>query len=152
MTYKPKLSNLQASRLIVDLNNGMFQRVAAKKYGVSVHTVRRIKNDPTRGESKRKLQPCGTPAAYRRHQKAGEVADDACLKAWTKYNKQWYKPGPPRPPLKPCGTLTAYRRHLRRKEKPCKPCRDARSAYMRAYMKQWRDRKKAEQEAVQIAA
>lgn len=149
MTYQPKLSNLQASRLIVDLSNGMRQKDVAEKYGISVWTVRRIKNDPTRGETKRELQPCGTPAAYRRHQKAGEVADEACLKAWAKDNARFRKPGKPRAPLKPCGTLAAYRRHMAKKERACKPCREVRNEYMRGYMKKWRAERKAEREALE---
>ena len=33
----------------------------------------------------RPLQPCGTPAAYRRHQQAGRVTCDPCKAAWNAY-------------------------------------------------------------------
>lgn len=36
----------------------------------------------------RPLQPCGTPAAYRRHQSRGESACDPCKTAWTAYCRE----------------------------------------------------------------
>jgi len=37
----------------------------------------------------RQLQPCGTPAAYRRHLRHGEQPCDACRDAMRAYQKKW---------------------------------------------------------------
>lgn len=137
MKFQPKLTNLQASRAMMDLANGMLQKDVAEKYGVHQCTISRIKKDPDRGGKVRELQPCGTPAAYRRHVYHGEIACAKCLKAWSKAQRD-RRPPSTNPPLKPHGTIAAYRRHRRAKKKPCKLCRAAWSAYLREY----RSRKK----------
>lgn len=37
----------------------------------------------------RPLKPCGTPAAYRRHQRHGEPIDEPCDQAWKRYYNAW---------------------------------------------------------------
>lgn len=88
----------------------------------------------------RQLQPCGTNAAYQRHVKAGEPADDACLTAHGEYMAAW-KAGalPPPKPVK-CGTETGYRHHRKRQEPPCPACREYRRKYMRAWRKARKER------------
>jgi len=38
----------------------------------------------------RRLAPCGTRSALNRHNKRGEVADEACLKADADYHRERY--------------------------------------------------------------
>jgi hypothetical protein len=45
----------------------------------------------TRAEAPRRLQPCGTWAAYKRHRKAGEVPCDACKEASALRSRGRYK-------------------------------------------------------------
>lgn len=78
------------------------------------------------------LQPCGTPAAYRRHLRRGEVACSACKKAHARqslaaYRQRKQSVTPPRE-LVPCGTPAAYRRHLNRGEVTCRACCAAHAA------------------------
>ena len=35
--------------------------------------------------------PCGTQAAYKRHQRNGEPIDDACREAWAAYQREMYR-------------------------------------------------------------
>lgn len=72
----------------------------------------------------KELRPCGTPAAARRHQRAGEKPCEACLEA---------QRGGPRKPVKVarCGTRSGYVAHRARGEDACPPCRAANAAYSR---------------------
>lgn len=36
-------------------------------------------------------QPCGTVAAYKRHQRAGEPACQECLSAWAEKQREMYR-------------------------------------------------------------
>lgn len=122
MKFKPKLTNLQAARAMADLSSGMLQKEVAKKYGVDQATISRIKNRTDRGEEKvRELQPCGTPAAYRRHIYYKEIACDECLKAWAKAQRDRSRG------FKLCGSEAAYHRHMKDGEKPCRACKKARA-------------------------
>ena len=49
----------------------------AAQFGISERTYRRYK----RRDERAPLKPCGTNAAYQRHLRHGEVADQACLDA-----------------------------------------------------------------------
>lgn len=44
--------------------------------------------DSKRGKPARQPAPCGTYAAYRRHQRKGEPIDDACRQAYTDYQRE----------------------------------------------------------------
>lgn len=39
----------------------------------------------------RKLKPCGTSAAYKRHQLHGEKPCEACTEAWNAYHRDYYR-------------------------------------------------------------
>jgi hypothetical protein len=43
-----------------------------------------------RGGPPRAPQPCGTYAAYRRHQRHGEPIDDACREAYNAQQRAWH--------------------------------------------------------------
>lgn len=76
----------------------------------------------------RELHPCGTPAAYRRHQRAGETPCEDCQQARRDYVRRRYgnaRPESARKPAPPCGTPAAYQRHRRYGEEACRPCKDA---------------------------
>jgi hypothetical protein len=76
--------------------------------------------------SRRKLKPCGTRAAYRRHLRRGEDACEACKTA---------ERGGPRKPVRvaQCGTYSGYKRHRRLNEAACAACRAANTAYAISY-------------------
>jgi hypothetical protein len=129
-----KLTSMQSARMMTDLANGMSIRAAARKYEISPTTVGRYKNGIIAWEPA-ELQPCGTPAAYRRHKRKREMPCSDCLAAWVTYNKRYQ----PKPKLRPHGTEAGWQRHRRRKEKPCESCRKARN---RANRRRYRLRKR----------
>ena len=47
--------------------------------------------DRQRGGPPRALKPCGTVAAYRRHQRNGETPCEPCRAAWSEYQRQQYQ-------------------------------------------------------------
>ena len=49
-----------------------------------------LRRDELRGGPPRDLQPCGTVAAARRHQRAGEPLCEACRTAWTSHQHRMY--------------------------------------------------------------
>lgn len=67
---------------------------------------------------RRQPPPCGTSAAYRRHQVTGESCP-ACTEAHERRQKR------PRPTLAPCGTRAAYQRHRKDGEPIDDACRAA---------------------------
>lgn len=74
----------------------------------------------------RKLAPCGTLGAHRRHQRLGEPIDAACRAA---KSVRYQVPRPPVPQERPeCGTRTGYRWHVEHHEIPCEPCTAADAA------------------------
>lgn len=75
-------------RMAVDIANGMSKAAAGRKYGVSTRTVFRILKDDY--PPKREPAPCGTIAAYRRHQRQGERCWK-CAEANAAYQKEWKK-------------------------------------------------------------
>jgi hypothetical protein len=96
------------------------------------------------------LQPCGTPAAYRRHLARGEPTCEACCAAMADRQRQ-YRPVPTiRGPYgKPqCGTDSGHQVHKRRRETPCEPCREAH----RAYQQQWRAERRRRERFEQMLA
>lgn len=105
----------------------------------------------------RKLKPCGTEAAYKRHvrlQKKLEAAGDPegaaaaapcepCKKAHSRSvvaakRKTWA----PRA-LRPCGTEAAYQRHIARGEPTDFKCRLAHANYVRPYYRARKQRQAA---------
>lgn len=46
--------------------------------------------DRKRGRPPREPKPCGTLAAYRRHQRHNEPIDDACRDAYNTAQRGWY--------------------------------------------------------------
>ena len=46
--------------------------------------------DRQRGGPPRQLEPCGTIAAARRHQRAGEPLCDLCAPVWAEHQHQMY--------------------------------------------------------------
>ena len=42
------------------------------------------------GRPYKELMPCGTPAAYKRHQRNNETPDEACREAWAAYQREMY--------------------------------------------------------------
>lgn len=85
------------------------------------------------------LAPCGTVAAYRRHQRHGETPCNACREAMAaaaRDRRAGLPAGPGRggwerdeADLAPCGTAAAAKRHQRRGEPPCHACKLAASYY-----------------------
>ena len=57
--------------------------------------------DKVRGDSPRKPAPCGTYAAFRRHERHGEPIDDACRVAYNVHQRQMYRQRSPRTPKDP---------------------------------------------------
>lgn len=52
----------------------------------------RAKQGARTGEPGRPItQPCGTNAAYKRHQRRGEPIDAACRAAWAAYQRELYQ-------------------------------------------------------------
>lgn len=47
--------------------------------------------DRIRGGPPRTPKPCGTVAAARRHQRAGEPLDEACAEAWREHQRAMYQ-------------------------------------------------------------
>lgn len=92
----------------------------------------------------RELQPCGTPAAYRRHLRHGEPPCKPCCAAQAELQRQ--QRGEPtkrgRYNVGGCGTNAGYHRHRKNGEKPCQPCTDASTAQRR----EWAARRTAKQE------
>lgn len=83
-------------------------------------------------------RPCGTFAAFRRHERRGEPIDVACAAACSEYKARRYREliAPARPkrasrPEAPCGTVAAYQRHVRRHEPTDDLCRGAKAARSR---------------------
>jgi hypothetical protein len=81
----------------------------------------------------RELRPCGTIAAYRRHQRAYERPCDACREEYNRVRPSRAASGGGsehrQQDLYPCGTTAAYNRHIRHREEPCRSCRQARHRY-----------------------
>ena len=50
----------------------------------------RAYRDRKRGKAPRVPQPCGTLAAYRRHQRAQEAPCEACRAAWAEAQRRYY--------------------------------------------------------------
>lgn len=78
------LSSSQVAKAVAAYSRGESIAVMSLAYNVSPQTLRRaiyraIREQPEK--SSRALKPCGTNAAYERHRRNGEVADDACLAA-----------------------------------------------------------------------
>ena len=82
----------------------------------------------------RKLAPCGTRAAYRRHHYRGETPCQPCKDAEraARYGVA-ISDLTPVPVKEGCGTRAGYRTHRRKSELPCEPCREAHKEYMREY-------------------
>jgi uncharacterized protein (DUF3084 family) len=78
----------------------------------------------TKEPPRRWVQPCGTRAAYQRHQRHGETPCDTCREASRNYR-------PPDETTVRCGTLSGHTRHVQRREEACQPCKAARAAYAR---------------------
>lgn len=79
------------------------------------------------------LQPCGTYAAYRRHEARGEKPCAACVAAENRYHRELRASGPRPVKLQPCGTEAAYQRHRRRGAPVDEACREAHNALNRAW-------------------
>lgn len=84
--------------------------------------------------STKRLAPCGTEAAYRRHLRWKETPCASCRAEHARLQAV-HRAAPRKPPrqLVPCGNVAAYRRHLRWGEQPCRACMDANAAEMRAW-------------------
>lgn len=86
-----KLSKFQTAALITDVANGMSKAEAGRKYGISNRTVHRIferiSRDTRYDKHKKKLHPCGTIGAYRRHLRNGERCVKCC-EANSKYENE----------------------------------------------------------------
>lgn len=108
MTWTKALTDEQERRLLVDHEDGVRVVVLAERYGVSKNTVYRILGDyqikPTLGDKRRhrvtkrpkyngpkKLQPCGTNAAYARHISKGERPCIPCADAHAAQQMEWKK-------------------------------------------------------------
>jgi hypothetical protein len=93
-----------------------------------------VREVPVPGRYRRfdQLQPCGTYAAFRRHEDRGELIDDACWAAARVYwaGRKRRRAGRPAR-LAPCGTYAAYRRHKRRGEPVDEECGEALRVYSR---------------------
>ena len=81
-------------------------------------TRRNQKQGKHRPRHRRKHQPCGTSAGYKRHLDWGEHPCDPCRDAQRAVNRRrqrakWKTE---------CGSFTGWRRHLRLGERPCPKC------------------------------
>lgn len=94
MAFVPKLTVEQRQALVVDYEDGFKVKELGPRYGVSLRTVNRIlaaagvpyaynhkKKRKRPVKRKKKLKPCGTNAAYRRHQRNGEYPCIPCTDA-----------------------------------------------------------------------
>lgn len=86
---------------------------------------------------RRKLKPCGTPAAYVRHKSRGEEPCDLCVIAQRTESRERYREllrtGQRKGrELKPCGTHAAFVRHKKRGEPVDDACAIAESEYQHA--------------------
>src|SRR6266540_4983111 len=87
--FKRKLTNRQISQLLTDISHGMLKKDAAKKYGVHVNTVWRYLSHES--APPRRVDPCGTIGAYRRHKNAKEEACFSCKVAWANNQTEYMK-------------------------------------------------------------
>jgi hypothetical protein len=73
------------------------------------------------------LQPCGTPAAYVRHERHGETPCDECkaARAEVRLKRARAKGVKPRAARAEHGTPARYQGHYRDGETPCDPCKTA---------------------------
>lgn len=78
----------------------------------------------------RKLSPCGTLAAYRRHLKNREVPCEPCSEASRIYTRRRRGIADPLP-LQPHGTHAAFARHYAARTIACDDCWAAERAYQR---------------------
>ncbi|WP_394329368.1 helix-turn-helix domain-containing protein [Nocardiopsis sp. CNR-923] len=76
---------------------------------------------------RRRLLPCGTPAAYARHNRERTPACDLCRQAMRReWERRRRSKGVQPRALQPCGTSGAYWRHRRQRTPVCGLCRRAR--------------------------
>lgn len=127
MATPRKLTRKQSMELIKLRANGATYADLGKKFGISSMTVYRYIKYPTWDDERKpiKLKPCGTSAAYQRHQKNGEIACLKCCEAEAVRRRIPVELHKPKPELKPCGTDAAALRHRRRGEKLDDECAQA---------------------------
>ncbi len=104
MAFQRALTIEQEKELVVDYEDGWTVNECSVIYRVSIRTVYRILSDhgarlyrpktsrkrKPRPKKPRELKPCGTNAAYQRHNRAGEYPCTACLEAHSE-NVKAYK-------------------------------------------------------------
>lgn len=88
MAYGPrKLTPEQTRRMFVDLQDGMSQRAAGRKYGISQQTVsyylRRVE------KPRPPVDPCGTNGGYYRHKRSGDPVCTECWAAHAAHQKRY---------------------------------------------------------------
>ncbi len=82
----------------------------------------------------RKLQPCGTDAAYQRHRWRDETPCVECQTAHsTDERRRTHRHGTEERFSAGCGTHGGWYRHLYAGEEPCQTCRDAHNAARRRW-------------------
>ena len=81
-----KVTEEMRARMIELREKGRSLVEIAEVVGVSREAVRRALVAAGISDIRPALQPCGTPAAYKRHRAAGEIACDACRRANTEAN------------------------------------------------------------------
>lgn len=92
----------------------------------------------------RVLQPCGTPAAYKRHVKRREPTCEPCREAHNRQTiEERNRSSASGRLLKPCGTPAAFQRHVARGEPIDEACRKAHNKASAARQRQARATKKA---------
>lgn len=89
-------SPTMAAELYTKRSYGWTHAELAKYFQCSINTVQRTLARPAKEDQKtsRKLQPCGTNAAYERHRRKGEIADQACLDAHARRRLEHIKNDP----------------------------------------------------------
>ena len=108
----------------------------ARRCGAACSRAWRVRNF-----GRPKLLPCGTHAAYIRHQKRGEAPCSPCVAAYRKFCRESGRlrtrtlRDNPRATRSYdwCGSASSYVRHRRRGERPCAKCRAAHAARIAKY-------------------
>lgn len=83
-----KIPNRTAIKVMQTYAETQNKAETARRLGMSRNGVRRVIERMTRDEEK-VLQPCGTVAAARRHQRHGEIPCEPCLAAVAEDKRKW---------------------------------------------------------------
>lgn len=89
-----KIPPFKAALILNYLSQGITKSEVAQRVGVSRGTIRNVLIRVSNEDEDKKLQPCGTNAAYQRHRRRGErcpecsAAHADSIKAWKDQNER----------------------------------------------------------------